>query len=69
VLEDHGAFSFRGMRPRYLKNIGRVSLSVVRRVEDAPSTIREVIEARRNLMRESLRERLATRGTEPTDGE
>ena len=69
ALEDHGAFSFRGMRPRYLKNIGRVSLAVMRRVEDAPSTIREVIEERRNLMRESLRERLASRGVEPTEGE
>lgn len=69
ALEDHGAFAFRGMRPRYLKNIGRVSLAVIRRVEDAPSTIREVIEARRSVMRESLRDRLATRGVEVPEDE
>jgi adenylate cyclase len=62
ALEEHGGYAFRGMRPRYLKNIGRVSLAVLRRADDAPSSIREVIEERRNLMRESLRERLATRG-------
>jgi adenylate cyclase len=46
-LEDRPEFAFRGLRPRVLKHIGRVSLSVLRRAEDRPSTIREAIEARR----------------------
>ena len=69
ALEEDGAFAFRGMRPRYLKNIGRVSLAVLRRVEDAPSTLREAIDERRRLMRESVRERMAARGVEPTEGD
>ena len=51
------------MRPRFLKNIGRVSLSVLRHAEDAPSTIREAIEERRRVMREVVRERLALRAS------
>ena len=51
------------MRPRFLKNIGRVSLSVLRHADDAPSTIREAIDERRQLMREIVRERLALRGS------
>jgi adenylate cyclase len=54
VLEDRPDFHFRGMRPRYLKNIGRVSLSVLRRTGDAPSTLRDVIEERRRVVREKL---------------
>jgi adenylate cyclase len=69
VLEEDGAFAFRGMRPRYLKNIGRVSLSVLRRAEDAPSTLREAIDERRHVMREAMRERLAARGVAPTEGD
>jgi adenylate cyclase len=69
ALEADPAFAFRHMRPRYLKNIGRVGLSVLRRSEDAPSTLRETIEERRRLMREAIRERRATRGTEPVHGD
>ena len=49
------------MRPRFLKHIGRVSLSVLRRADDAPSTIREAIDERRQQMREIVREKIAAR--------
>jgi adenylate cyclase len=61
LLEELPEFAFRTMRPRYLKHIGRVSLSVLRHAEDAPSTIRETIEERRHHMRELVREKLAVR--------
>jgi adenylate cyclase len=63
LLEDRPEYAFRSMRPRFLKNIGRVSLAVLRHADDAPSTIRETIEERRQLMRELVRERLAMRGS------
>ena len=63
LLEDRPEYAFRAMRPRFLKNIGRVSLSVLRHAEDAPSTIREAIEERRRVMREVVRERLALRAS------
>jgi adenylate cyclase len=59
ALDGHDGFAFRNMRPRYLKNIGRVSLSVVRRTGEAPSTLRELIEERRQAVRDTLRDRLA----------
>lgn len=62
ALEVHEDLSFRGMRPRYLKHIGRVGLSVLRRESDAPSTLREVIEERREVMRQSVRDRLGAAG-------
>jgi adenylate cyclase len=67
LLEEHPAYAFRSMRPRFLKNIGRVSLAVLRHAEDAPSTIREAIEERRGLMREMVRERLALRSSADPD--
>ena len=66
ALVDHEEFDFRAMRPRFLKNIGRVTLSVLRHSDDAPSTIRESIEERRRQMREVVRERLAQRITDAT---
>lgn len=60
ALSERAEFSFRAMRPRYLKNIGRVSLSVVRRTGDAPSSLRDVIEQRRHAVREALRDRLVS---------
>ncbi len=62
ALADNSDFVFRGMRPRFLKNIGRVSLAVMQRADDAPSTIREAIDERRRHMRSIVRERLAQRG-------
>ncbi len=59
ALEDQPQLAFRSMRPRFLKHIGRVSLSVLRRAEDAPTTIREAIDDRRRQMREVLKERLS----------
>ena len=38
LLEDRPELTFRGMRPRYLKHIGRVTLSVVRSSDAPPST-------------------------------
>lgn len=67
VLADNPEFAFRGMRPRFLKNIGRVALSVMRRADDAPGTIREAIDERRRQMRTVVRERLAQRGTDEAD--
>jgi adenylate cyclase len=63
LLAERPEYAFRGMRPRYLKHIGRVSLSVLRHADDSPSTIREAIEERRNTMREIVRERLALRAS------
>jgi adenylate cyclase len=63
LLEDRPEYSFRSMRPRFLKNIGRVSLSVLRHADDAPSSIRDAIEERRRVMREVVRERLALRAS------
>lgn len=67
ALEEHPQFAFKSMRPRNLKNIGRVSLSVLLRAEDATSTIREVIEDRRGQMRDLLREKLAARASADED--
>ena len=61
ALESHSDVTFRAMRPRFLKHIGRVSLSVMRRADEAPSSIRETIDERRRQMREVVRERLAMR--------
>jgi adenylate cyclase len=63
ALQGHPGFRFKSMRPRYLKNIGRVALHVLLRTDDAPGTIREVIEERRTQMREVLREKLAARAS------
>ncbi|MEO7430052.1 MAG: adenylate/guanylate cyclase domain-containing protein, partial [Acidimicrobiales bacterium] len=63
ALADNPDFAFRNMRPRFLKHIGRVTLSVLRRADDAPSTIRDTIDERRRQMREVVRERLAIHGT------
>ena len=65
ALADHPDFAFRNMRPRFLKHIGRVSLSVMRRSDEAPATIRETIDERRRQMREVVRERLALRAVNP----
>jgi adenylate cyclase len=64
ALEEAGGYSFRQMRPRYLKHIGRVSLAALRREDEAPSTLREAIDERRRVMRESVRDKLASRGIE-----
>ena len=61
LLEGDPAYEFRVMRPRMLKNIGRVQLAVMRRAGDAPSTIREAIDERRRVMREALLDRLSLR--------
>lgn len=63
ALDGHDEFFLKAMRPRNLKNIGRVSLSVLMHAGDAPSTIREVIDERRRQMREVVRERLVARAT------
>jgi adenylate cyclase len=69
VLTEHPEYAFRGLRPRTLKNIGRVSLSVMRRAEDRPVTIRDVIEDRRKQIREAVAERLSAIGVELPVGE
>ena len=61
ALRGTPGLRFKSMRPRYLKNIGRVALSVVVHTDDPPGTIREVVEERRGQMRESLRGKLAAR--------
>ena len=61
ILEEREDLVFKAMRPRYLKHIGRVSLSRVRRSDDSPSTFRELMEERRLQMRDAVRDKLATR--------
>jgi adenylate cyclase len=61
ALAEHPDFAFRNMRPRFLKHIGRVTLTVLRHADEAPTSIRETIDERRRLMREAVRERLALR--------
>jgi adenylate cyclase len=61
ALEDDPTYTFRGMRPRYLKHIGRVSLAVLRHAQDGPVTIREALDERRRHMQDTIRERIATR--------
>lgn len=61
ALEGEPDLTFRNMRPRFLKHIGRLSLAVVRRSEDAPPTVREAIEERRRRIREAVRERVSSR--------
>lgn len=63
TLADSPGLSFRAMRPRGLKNLGRVTLSVMRREADAPNSIRASIDERRQQMREVVREKLAARTT------
>ena len=63
ALEGDPRYTTKSMRPRYLKNIGRVSLSVLLHADDAPGTLREVIEDRRTQMRGLLREKLAARAS------
>jgi adenylate cyclase len=67
ALADDPRFAFKNMRPRNLKNIGRVPLSVLVHADDAPGTIREAIDERRRQMRDSVRERLAARTAEATE--
>ena len=55
ALEDREELTFRAMRPRYLKHIGRITLSRVRRSDAAPSSFREVME---EIGRASCRERV-----------
>ncbi|HEX4868592.1 MAG TPA: adenylate/guanylate cyclase domain-containing protein, partial [Acidimicrobiales bacterium] len=64
VLAEHPDYAFRNLRPRSLKNIGRVSLSVLRRADDRPSSLRGAIDGRRRQVREVIVERLATIGVE-----
>ena len=64
VLTEHGDYAFRGLRPRSLKNIGRVALSVMRRADDRPTTIRDVIDDRRKQIREAVTERLSAIGVD-----
>jgi adenylate cyclase len=69
AIEEQPEFAFRNMRPRYLKNIGRVTLSVLRHAGDRTSTIRETIEDRRREMRDVVRARLAVRASAAEAGD
>ncbi len=67
ALADNPMFSFRPIRPRSLKDIGRVSLAVLRWAEEAPSTLRDVIDERRRQMAGALRERFTSDDSEADD--
>lgn len=67
LLEDHPDYGFKGMRPRFLKHIGRVSLAVLHRAGEGPSSIREAIDERRRIMRDAVRDRLAILGSPEDD--
>lgn len=66
-LADDPDFAFKNMRPRSLKHIGRVQLSVLLHATDARDTIRESIDERRRQMRKVVRERLAARASGEAD--
>jgi adenylate cyclase len=61
ALDAVEGYQFKAMRPRNLKDIGRVSLWVLRRDGEGPVSIRAAIEERRQQMREVVRERIAAR--------
>ncbi len=67
VLSVEPDYAFKNMRPRFLKHIGRVSLSVLLHADDAPSSLRDIIDDRRRQMRGTVRERLALRGSPDDD--
>jgi adenylate cyclase len=67
ALQGTPGLRFKSMRPRYLKNIGRVPLYVMVRSDDSSATIREAIEERRGQMRATRRERLAARSRSDED--
>jgi adenylate cyclase len=60
-LADVEGLQFRSMRPRNLKDIGRVQLWVMRREGDGPVSIRAAVEERRQQMRDVVRQRIAAR--------
>lgn len=66
LLEPHPEYSFRSLRPRTLKNIGRVALSVLRRADEEPrsATIRDVIEDRRRRIRDAVAQGLSALGVD-----
>lgn len=64
VLADHDEYAFRGLRPRTLKHIGRVALSVLRRADERPATIRDVIDDRRGRIREAVAQGLSAIGVD-----
>lgn len=68
VLESEPDFQFRNMRPRFLKHIGRVSLSVLRHRSDPPETLREVLDDRRRYVRDRLAAALGEGADEEADG-
>jgi len=56
ALGDHPGYVLRSIRPRTLKNIGRVTLWTLRRADDPgePSTIRQALEDRRRQVRDAV---------------
>jgi adenylate cyclase len=65
ALGDDESFAWRSMRPRYLKNIGRVTLWVLRRAGDRqPSMLANIVERRADF-RTQIKEAIAERLLEP----
>jgi adenylate cyclase len=65
LLADDEAFTWRAMRPRYLKNIGRVALWVMRPSDAAPEGVFSTMAARRREARASFKDAIAERLLEP----
>ncbi len=62
-LEGHAGFALRPIRARSLKHLGRVPLwTLVRRADDRPNTMRQLIDDQRRLVLTAVRERLASLG-------
>lgn len=66
LLAEHPEYAFRSLRPRTLKHIGRVALSVLRRAEEEPraATIRDVIDDRRRRIRDAVTQGLSALGVD-----
>jgi adenylate cyclase len=64
ALEGDERFAFKSLRPRYLKNIGRVQLVALRRSGDTSEGIAERARRRRRV----FGERLAALASQPDDG-
>ncbi len=65
LLAEDDAYAWRTMRPRYLKNIGRVELWVMRRSgERSPNMFQSIVD-RRTDFRQAVKEAIAERLLEP----
>jgi adenylate cyclase len=65
LLAEDDAYQWRTMRPRYLKNIGRVTLWVMRRSGERTPNMFSAIVERRTDFRQAVKEAIAEKLLEP----